>query len=86
MRIISFMDPTQPEVIQKILTHCGLADEPPRAPPQMLQSEADPSDAMMQAAKRWRTSRAHLRRDRGRSSRNKGDSNKPWKMKRRSNT
>ncbi len=23
----------QPDVIQKILTHCGLADEPARAPP-----------------------------------------------------
>ncbi len=34
MRIVSFIEPTQPDVIQKILTHCGLADEPPRAPPQ----------------------------------------------------
>jgi len=33
MRIISFIEPTQPDLIQKILTHCGLADEPPRAPP-----------------------------------------------------
>ena len=33
MRIISFIEPTQPDVIQKILAHCGLADEPPRAPP-----------------------------------------------------
>ena len=24
----------KPDVIQKILAHCGLADEPPRAPPQ----------------------------------------------------
>ena len=24
---------TQPDLIQKILTYCGLADEPPRAPP-----------------------------------------------------
>ena len=24
----------QPDVIEKILTHCGLPDDPPRAPPQ----------------------------------------------------
>ena len=34
MKIVSFIEPTQPDVIQKILTHCGLTDEPPRAPPQ----------------------------------------------------
>ena len=34
MKIVSFIEPTQPDLIQKILTHCGLADEPPRAPPQ----------------------------------------------------
>ncbi len=34
MNIVSFIEPTQPDVIQKILTHCGLTDEPPRAPPQ----------------------------------------------------
>ena len=33
MRIVSFIEPTQPDVIQKILTHCGLPDELPRAPP-----------------------------------------------------
>ncbi len=33
MKIVSFIEPTQPDVIQKILAHCGLADEPPRAPP-----------------------------------------------------
>ena len=33
MKIISFIEPTQPDVIQKILAHCGLADEPARAPP-----------------------------------------------------
>ncbi len=33
MKIVSFIEPTQPEVIRKILTHCGLPDEPPRAPP-----------------------------------------------------
>ena len=31
MKIISFIEPTQPDVIQKILAHCGLADEPPAA-------------------------------------------------------
>ncbi len=30
MKIISFIEPTQPDVIQKILTHGGLPDEPPR--------------------------------------------------------
>ena len=34
MKIVSFIEPTQPDVIDAILTHCGLADEPPRAPPQ----------------------------------------------------
>ncbi|MEE8156380.1 MAG: transposase [Phycisphaerales bacterium] len=34
MKIVSFIEPTPPDVIQKILTHCGLADEPPRATPQ----------------------------------------------------
>ena len=33
MRIVSFIEPTQPDVIDAILTHCGLADEPARAPP-----------------------------------------------------
>ncbi len=33
MKIISFIEPTQPDAIQKILAHCGLADEPARAPP-----------------------------------------------------
>ncbi len=33
MEIVSFIEPTQPDVIQKILAHCGLVDEPPRAPP-----------------------------------------------------
>jgi hypothetical protein len=33
MKIVSFIEPTQPDVIHKILTHCGLAGEPPRAPP-----------------------------------------------------
>ena len=34
MKIVSFIEPTQPDVIRKILTHCGRPDEPPRAPPQ----------------------------------------------------
>ncbi len=33
MKIVSFIEPTQPDVIHKILTHCGLPDEPARAPP-----------------------------------------------------
>ena len=39
MKIVSFIEPTQPDVIQRILTHCGLADEPPRAPPQASPTE-----------------------------------------------
>ncbi len=34
MKIVSFIEPTQPDVIDRILTHCGLLDEFPRAPPQ----------------------------------------------------
>ena len=34
MKIVSFIEATQPDVIDRILTHCGLGDEPPRAPPQ----------------------------------------------------
>ena len=33
MKIVSFIEATQPDVIEKILTHCGLPEEPPRAPP-----------------------------------------------------
>jgi hypothetical protein len=34
MKIISFMEARQSEIIRKILTHCGLWQEPPpRAPP-----------------------------------------------------
>ena len=33
MKIVSFIEPTQSDVIDAILTHCGLADEPARAPP-----------------------------------------------------
>ena len=39
MKIVSFIEPTQPDVIQRILTHCGLADEPPRAPPHASPTE-----------------------------------------------
>ncbi len=42
MRIVSVIEPTQPDVIDAILTHCGLADEPARAPPQ------DPSAGELQ--------------------------------------
>jgi len=34
MKIVSFIEATQPDVIDRILTHCGLPQEPPRAPPQ----------------------------------------------------
>ena len=34
MKIVSFIEPTQPDVIDSILTDCGLLDESPRAPPQ----------------------------------------------------
>ncbi len=44
MNIVSFIEPTQPDVIQKILTHCGLADEQARAPPQ----DASPAIAELQ--------------------------------------
>ena len=33
MKIVSFIEPTQPDVIDAIRTHCGLADEPAHAPP-----------------------------------------------------
>ncbi len=33
VKIVSFIEPTRPDVIRKILAHCGLADEPPRTPP-----------------------------------------------------
>ena len=39
MNIVSFIEPTQPDVIDAILTHCGLADDPPRAPPQASPTE-----------------------------------------------
>jgi hypothetical protein len=33
MKVISFIEPPQEEVIQKILKHCGLWQEPARGPP-----------------------------------------------------
>ena len=33
MKILSFISPCQRDVIQKILTHCGLPQESARAPP-----------------------------------------------------
>jgi hypothetical protein len=39
MKIVSFISPTRRQVIEKILTHCGLADQPSRAPP----PEPDPA-------------------------------------------
>ena len=44
MKIVSFIEPTRPDVIDAILTHCGLADDPPRAPPQ----DASPAIAELQ--------------------------------------
>jgi hypothetical protein len=33
MRIVAFIKPTQHALIEKILRHCGLWEESPRAPP-----------------------------------------------------
>jgi hypothetical protein len=33
LKIVSFVSPAQRHVIEKILSHCGLADQPSRAPP-----------------------------------------------------
>ena len=34
MKIVSFIEATQPDVIDRIVTHCGLPETPPRAPRQ----------------------------------------------------
>ncbi len=52
MNIVSFIEPTQPDVIDAILTHCGLADEPARAPPQ------DTSAGELQYVRLFTTGRA----------------------------
>ena len=36
MRIVSFIEPSQPHVIEKILRHCRLWQQPSRAPPAEL--------------------------------------------------
>ena len=33
MKVISFIEPPQEDVIEKILKHCGLWEEPVRGPP-----------------------------------------------------
>ena len=48
MKVISFIEPPQEDVIQKILKHCGLWDEPARVPPAASDSTAD-RDAVAQA-------------------------------------
>ena len=34
MKVVSIINPWHRDVIDGILTHCGLSQEPPRAPPQ----------------------------------------------------
>ena len=36
MRIVSFIEPSQPDVIEKILRHCRLWEQPSPAPPAEL--------------------------------------------------
>ncbi len=42
MKIVSFIQPTQRDIIEKILKHCGLAEQPSRAPP--LEDRAAPRE------------------------------------------
>jgi hypothetical protein len=45
MKVIAFIDPPQEDVIEKILKHCGLWDEPSeRAPPGPDDYVADPDE------------------------------------------
>jgi hypothetical protein len=48
MKVISFIEPPQQAVIEKILRHCGLWEELARAPPAASDSTAD-RDAVAQA-------------------------------------
>ena len=48
MKVISFIEPPQEDVIQKILKHCGLWEEPARGPPAAFASTSD-RDAVAQA-------------------------------------
>ena len=40
MKIVSFIEPTQPDVIDAILTHCGLADKPAGLAPAIVRQRA----------------------------------------------
>ncbi len=42
MKIVSFINPTQRDVIEKILRHCGLWPQPVRAPPRAPEVYAEP--------------------------------------------
>ncbi len=47
MKVVDFIDPPQEEVIQKILKHCGLWQEPPeRAPPDLDGFTEDPDEVL----------------------------------------
>ena len=47
MKVVSFIDPPQEDVIQKILKHCGLWEEPPeRAPPDLDGFTEDPDEVL----------------------------------------
>jgi hypothetical protein len=47
MKVVAFIDPPQEEIIQKILKHCGLWEEPPeRAPPGLDGFTQDPDEAV----------------------------------------
>lgn len=48
MKVISFIEPPQQDVIEKILRHCGLWQEPARGPPAESASIAD-RDAVQEA-------------------------------------
>jgi len=47
MKVISFIEPPQEDVIEKILKHCGLWEEPVRGPP--AQGPPTERDAVAQA-------------------------------------
>ena len=49
MAVVSFITQSQPDVIARILKHCGLADDPPpaRAPPAAATAESDAPDEIL---------------------------------------
>ena len=48
MELISFIDPPQSEVIEKILRHCGLwKASPPRGPPDPVDMDHDPDSVLL---------------------------------------